>query len=233
MADRVSIVQYPPEGPRPKILRPGDDGYRKFCTHYDTYSVIRPLYEVGDEFIVECICLCGETFTARESDVHNRNVRHVSNSCPLYINEPEYGSKWHLGVKIGTSVIYGVINTLEYFVVRCLCGNVFYKKFTPKRYLQPVICSKGCNLDLEREDHREAAKEIFNLYYKETPDGCWQFKGHTYKVDFKNEPAAMAYRIYNGRVPPGAYVYQLCGNENCVNPDHLILKKPPTWRYKW
>ncbi len=62
------------------------------------------------------------------------------------------------------------------------------------------------------------------------PDACWPFmggrtRGHgAFSIDHKNVWAhRIAYRLWNGEIPEGAWVLHACNNGACCNPAHLEL----------
>jgi hypothetical protein len=60
------------------------------------------------------------------------------------------------------------------------------------------------------------------------PEECWTWKGLTGSdgtPEFRGRAAWLrAYELARGPVPARARVRRLCGNPNCVNPDHLELE---------
>lgn len=65
-------------------------------------------------------------------------------------------------------------------------------------------------------------------------NGCWRFLGYSPK---SRKPQIMRngkylyvhrflYEFYHGKIPPGYWLVNLCGNERCCNPAHYEARQP-------
>ena len=75
----------------------------------------------------------------------------------------------------------------------------------------------------------------FEAWFKQqftiTDNGCWEWQNGTHKfghgkTSFRGEMLwthRVAYEIYKGTIPEGAFVCHRCDNPPCGNPDHLFL----------
>ena len=60
------------------------------------------------------------------------------------------------------------------------------------------------------------------------PDECWPWHGPSGRggPEFDGRPACIrAYELARGPVPDGARLRHICGNPQCVNPEHLGLHR--------
>lgn len=71
---------------------------------------------------------------------------------------------------------------------------------------------------VRRPSTRSLSYNIWSNVNKDTEHECWEWLGET-----NGEHALSAYQELVGPVPTGHGIDQLCGNTQCVNPDHMDI----------